>query len=190
MDNDSILDHEKAELILEEGWLLFQQKGYRGVTVDELCLRCQLTKPTLYYYFRDKENLFVSVLQFKLHGFRTAAEQPGTLAERLENVAAVILNSFITEYSSLMRDREHIKDPENQTKIRNAFRGELFEPLNSIMLTGLEQGALTGDRPETLTLLFLGMINNFIGKAVEMKIQNSALARTLTRYFLKGAEVR
>ncbi len=45
------------ELILQEGWRLFQQKGYRGVSTDELCERCSITKPTLYYYFQDKENL-------------------------------------------------------------------------------------------------------------------------------------
>ncbi len=48
MDEEFLLDHENAERILDEGWRLFQQKGYRGVTVDELCLRCGITKPTLY----------------------------------------------------------------------------------------------------------------------------------------------
>jgi hypothetical protein len=37
-------DHPNAERILQEGWELFQQKGYRGVSVDELCQRCQITK--------------------------------------------------------------------------------------------------------------------------------------------------
>ncbi|MBV5350315.1 helix-turn-helix transcriptional regulator, partial [bacterium] len=52
-------ENVNAERILQDGWELFQQKGYRGVSVDEICLRCGITKPTLYYYFKDKENLFV-----------------------------------------------------------------------------------------------------------------------------------
>lgn len=188
MENKLLLDHENAERILEEGWLLFQQKGYRGATVDELCARCELSKPTLYYYFQDKENLFVQVLQNKLHGFRKAAEQPGSLAEQLERVATMILESFKTEYSALFRDREHIKKPENRKEIRNAFYGELFGPLNTIMQTGIEQGKLSGDNSEMLTLIYLGIVNNFIGKSSEMNIQNSSLAKKLTDYFLKGAE--
>jgi AcrR family transcriptional regulator len=188
MNNIVLLDHENAERILEEGWLLFQLKGYRGVTIDELCARCELSKPTLYYYFQDKENLFVHVLEYKLHGFRIAAEQSGTLKERLESVACVILDSFKSEYSALMRDREHIKKPENQKRVRNAFHEELFGPLNNLMQLGLEQGELDGDSSETLTLVFLGIINNFIGKATEMKIQNWSLAKKLTKYFLQGAE--
>jgi len=186
MDNNLILDHENAERILNEGWKLFQQKGYRGVTIDELCSRCGLSKPTLYYYFQDKENLFVQVLKYKLHGFHKVIEEPGTLTERLQRVAASILESFDNEYTALLRDREHLKRPENLQVIREAFRSEMFGPLISLMLLGIQQGELERDDPELLTLVFLGIINNFIGRQVEMKMENAELAERLTTYFLKG----
>lgn len=188
MENPQILDHETAGRILEEAWSMFQQKGYRGVTVDELCRRCRLTKPTLYYYFQDKENLFVQVLQYKLHGFREVIDQPGGVEERLDRTARVILESFQTEYNNLLRDREHIKDPANLDKIRLAFRSELFDPLNSLMQRGLETDELAADTPETLTLVFLGIINNFISRAAEMPGSKQPLARKLTGYFLRGAQ--
>ena len=187
MDNELLIDHENAERILEEGWRLFQQKGYRGVTLDELCSSCQLSKPTLYYYFQDKENLFVHVLLYKLQGFRKAVEQSGTLAERLQAVAVLILDSFQTQYLTLMRDREHLKKPENLKKIRDAFHRELFKPLIIMMQFGIDRGELKRDNPETLALIFLGILNNFIGKAAEMKTKNASLANNLTQYFLLGA---
>jgi AcrR family transcriptional regulator len=188
MDEKFLVDHENAKRILEEGWRLFQQKGYRGVTVDEVCLRCGITKPTLYYYFEDKENLFVQVLQHRLRGFHKEVERPGTLVERLGYVAANILESFQTEYSALLRDREHLKKPENLTKIREAFRGELFGPLFNLMQAGIDQGELAPDNPEVLTLIFLGIVNNFIGKAADLGLDNAALAQKLTAYFLRGAQ--
>jgi AcrR family transcriptional regulator len=186
MDSNLLLDHENAGRILEEGWLLFQQKGYRGVTVDELCQRCGVTKPTLYYYFHDKETLFVQVLQHKLRGFHTVIERPGSLAQRLQAVAASILESFQTEYTAMLRDREHIKDRENLRAIRDAFHAELFGPLNALMQSGIEQGELAGSSAELLSLIFLGSINNFIGRAGEMKMDYPALAGVLTHYFLEG----
>lgn len=188
MENDLLLGHANAERILNEGWHLFQQRGYRGATVDELCLRCQLSKPTVYYYFKDKENLFVQVLQHKLHDFQAAAEQPGSLSERLQSVAVAILTSFQKEYSPLLRDREHIKKPENLKKIRDAFRGSLFGPITAIMQSGISTGELKEEKAETLTLLFLGTINFFIGKAEELNLDQAALARKLTNYFLEGAK--
>ena len=188
MDNNLILDHENAERILNEGWKLFQQKGYRGVTIDELCLRCGLSKPTLYYYFQDKENLFVQVLKYKLHGFHSVIEQPGTLLERLQRVAASILESFQSEYSTLLRDRQHLRRPENLLGIRDAFRSEMIGPLTDLMLLGIQQGELEQEDPDLLTLVYLGIINNFIGKQAEMKVDNAALAEKLTTYFLKGVK--
>lgn len=187
MRKDFLLEHENAEKILEEGWRLFQKMGYRGVTIDALCAVCKISKPTLYYYFQDKETLFVEVLQYRLEQFRAAAEGSGSLPERLQAVAEAILVSFETEYSTLLRDREHIKNPENLQKIRGAFHSGLFGPLNAIMQAGIERGELRQEEADVLTRIFLGMINNFIGRAGEMGDQNAALAQKLTTYFLEGA---
>lgn len=186
MDPAVFLEHENARRILDEAWRLFQQKGYRGVSVNELCQRSGLSKPTLYYYFGDKENLFVQVLRHKLHGFHEVIEQPGTLAERLEMVIVAILESFATDYTTLLRDREHLKRPENLEAVRSAFRGELFGPLAALMQESMARGELQADDPATLTLFFLGAINNFVGRSAELGLSHAALAQKLTNYFLNG----
>ena len=182
------LNNENAERILQEGWHLFEQKGFRGVSLDELCLRSGLSKPTVYYYFHNKENLFVQVLRYKLRGFHEVIEKPGTLDECLERVATSILDGFRVETSVLMRDREHVKQTQALQEIKDAFHSELFDPLIALMRSGIDQGELDGDNPEVLTLIFLGSINNFIGKAGEMHMPNADLAGILTGYFLKGAK--
>ena len=55
------------------------------------------------------------------------------------------------------------------------------------MQSGIDQGELEGNNPEMLTLIFLGVVNNLIGKAKEMGVENFTLARQLTDYFLNGA---
>lgn len=187
MESNFLSEHETAERILEEGWRLFQQKGFRGVTVDEICLRSKLSKPTLYYYFQDKENLFVQILQYKLHGFREVIEQAGTLRSRLEGIAASILDNFETEYSTLLRDREHLKKPESLETIRAAFHNELFGPLTALMQAGIASGELRNEDPGVMTLVFLGSINNFIGKAAELHSDHLTLAAKLTGFFIEGA---
>ena len=36
---------------------LFSIKGYDGVSVQEICDAAEITKPTLYYYFKSKRGL-------------------------------------------------------------------------------------------------------------------------------------
>ena len=181
-------DNENVTRILQVGWHLFEQKGYRGVSLDELCEHCGLSKPTVYYYFHNKENLFVQVLRYKLQGFHNVIEQPGTIRERLERTAHSILESFHSDYNNLMRDREHIKQPEALLEIKNAFHSELFGPLNELMRQGIDEGKMKGHDPKVLTLIFLGMINNFIDKAEEMGSSNTELSKMITKYFLEGAK--
>jgi AcrR family transcriptional regulator len=188
MDQKQLLEHKNAEIILDKSWHLFQQKGYRGFTVDEICLQCNITKPTLYYYFGDKENLFVAVLQHRLQGFHQVLSQPGLLHERLEAFSALIFTSFDTDYNALLRDREHIKQPENQLRVRSAFHDELFSPLKELMQSGIDSGELQGMNAEMLSLIFLGIINNFIGRARQDPSKTDSLAKTLTAFFLQGAK--
>ena len=178
--------HENADRILAIAWELFQQKGYKGVTVEEICARSNLTKPTLYYYFQDKEDLFVKVLQYQLRLFHDVLQQPGEIEDRLKSMAVAVLENFQTQYTVLLHDREHIQKPENQLALREAFRGCLFNPLRALMQSGLDSGALRGRNAEMLTLMFLGVINNFINRSTETGLDTSSLAAELTDLFLEG----
>lgn len=186
MRNKTKLERESAERILAIAWELFQKKGYKGVTVDEICERCNLTKPTLYYYFHDKEDLFVTVLQRQLKLFHDVLQQPGGIEDHLKLMAVAVLENFQTPYTVLLHDREHIKKPENLKALRDAFRGYLFNPLRSLMQSGLDNGILRGRNAEMLTLMFLGIINNFINRTVETGLDTQSLAAELTNLFLEG----
>lgn len=187
MSNKPKLEHENAERILNISWQLFQQKGYKGVSVDEICAQCELTKPTLYYYFHDKEDLFITVLCRQLSIFEGVINQPGTIENRLANFAGAVFENFQSEYSILMRDREHIQKKENQVALRDAFRKSFFNPLLSLMQTGLDSHELQGYSAEMLTLAFLGIVNNFINRETKLGLTNETLAKEVTHLFLKGA---
>ncbi|RPH62052.1 MAG: TetR/AcrR family transcriptional regulator [Chloroflexi bacterium] len=179
-------EHPNAERILQDGWELFQRKGYLGVSVDELCQRSGITKPTLYYYFKNKENLFVEVLLRRLQGFHEVIEQPGTLQERLECIAVVVLDSFKTDYAYLVRDLEHIHSPENALRVRQAFTNELFGPMTELMAEAVAAGQLNGEG-RFLAHLFMGAVEVFIARAGEYGLDHAQLAKRLVAFFLQGA---
>ena len=180
-------EHANAERILLDGWKLFQQKGYLGVSIDEICQRCGITKPTLYYYFQSKENLFVEVLLHRLHGFHEVMEQAGSLQERLERIAPVMFDSFKTDYSYLVRDLEHIKLPENAIRVREAFASEIFIPITALMQDAVSKGILSGDKL-FLAQSFMGLVEAFIARSAEFGFDNRQMAEKVVQFFLKGAQ--
>lgn len=42
---------------------LFNQWGYRGTTVRDICNEIEITAPSLYYYFDSKETIFTTLLE-------------------------------------------------------------------------------------------------------------------------------
>ena len=50
------------ELILDAALDIFSAYGFRGTTVDQIAVRCGLSKPNLLYYFRRKEDIYTAVL--------------------------------------------------------------------------------------------------------------------------------
>ncbi len=183
----SELLNANEELILQIGWQLFQQKGFRGVTTDELCARCSITKPTLYYYFKDKETLFVRILTRELQKLHYSLASSGNFKQRLGEFSQVLLQHFQTGYSVLVHDREHIKKGENQVLVQNAFRNELFEPMMHLMQDGIAEGVLRPADSEFLTLIYLGMVNNFIGKENSQNMDQKSIVDLLVTYFINGA---
>jgi AcrR family transcriptional regulator len=53
----------KREAVLKTAAHLFLEQGYRRTSLSELATRLKITKPALYYYFRNKEEILVECYQ-------------------------------------------------------------------------------------------------------------------------------
>ena len=51
------------ERLLSAARELFARKGYNGTTVREIVAAVGVTKPVLYYYFRNKEGVYLELLR-------------------------------------------------------------------------------------------------------------------------------
>jgi len=54
------------EEIQEKAMELFLKKGYHGMSTTDLCQALGISKPTLYWYFKDKEDILFSVHKDRL----------------------------------------------------------------------------------------------------------------------------
>lgn len=48
--------------VLRTGLSLFSERGYANVTMDQIALKAELTKPTLYQYFDNKADLYSTII--------------------------------------------------------------------------------------------------------------------------------
>src|SRR5947199_4627328 len=84
---------ETKRHILTKAEQLFARHGFDGVSMREIAEACDITKANIYYYFKDKESLYLQVLESDLLAMivalRRAAQQEGTCRARMGCIAAM-----------------------------------------------------------------------------------------------------
>ncbi|MEI6566087.1 MAG: TetR/AcrR family transcriptional regulator [Verrucomicrobiota bacterium] len=99
-------DSDTRQLILHAALRSFAERGYVATSVQRIVSEAKVSKPTLYYYFRDKAGLFQALVDHaheeRYRLMREAAERGGTISEKLEEIV-VALFEFSVRNQELMR---------------------------------------------------------------------------------------
>src|SRR5262245_45959881 len=73
--------------ILDAAYRLFRRRGYTRVSMDEIAAATPVTKRTLYYHFRSKDDLLTAVLETQarlaFEAFRTFGDKLGGSPEAI-----------------------------------------------------------------------------------------------------------
>jgi len=149
--------------ILSEATRLFGRKGYSATSVREVVAAAGVTKPTLYYYFANKEALFSEAIGAQLDGLRMLIEHalttPGPAPERLRDFIDVYVRGGIDNPESvrLMMTATAPTDT-SQPKVlaTERFWAEL-QRLAGLFEQGVDQGLFRADLDiETAIMMLVG----------------------------------
>ena len=94
-------DKTKQE-IRDKAYQLFAEKGFKEVTMKDICERTGLSRGGLYRHYESTEQIFLEIV----NAFSDA--QKNDVCEKIEKrvPAAVILEELLTKYEKEMGDRE------------------------------------------------------------------------------------
>ncbi len=150
-----------AVKIVDAASHLFMQRGYKAVSINDIIRAADVTKPTLYYYFADKEELFVQmglrVLQEVGARLTAAANAPGGTVARLRALAAVLMDDRDRDMRMMRHEMAEHLGPANRNRLARAFFTHLFRPILAVMEEGVAEGTLGHFAPVTLANLFLSV---------------------------------
>jgi AcrR family transcriptional regulator len=88
----------RRERILDTAMEMLAEKGYRGLTMKAVAVRCGLTAPAITYYFKDMQTLLIAVLRRRdaLDAYRFLPTGPdGTLTAA--DIAAGVYHSMMED---------------------------------------------------------------------------------------------
>jgi AcrR family transcriptional regulator len=133
--------------ILEIATDEFANKGFSGARVDDIAARTNTSKRMIYYYFRDKEGLFVAVLE-QAYGSIRQIETTLDLDHLEPESALRALVGFTFDYQNANESFIRLVMVENIHKGVHLARSRMIEELNFSAITTLRdiyrRGRTTG----------------------------------------------
>lgn len=150
-----------AVKIVDAAARLFMQRGYTAVSINDIIRAAEITKPTLYYYFPDKEELFVQM------GLRVLAQmgerlhnrlaRSATMVERLVGLAEVVMDPRQGDMRMMRHEMFEHLGPAQRRRLAYAFQARLFAPIEALMADALVHGDLVRYDAPTLAVMFLSL---------------------------------
>ena len=182
--------------LLTSALTLFSEKGYEGASIREIIQSAGVTRPVLYYYFENKEDLFTRLVEDKFSSFVGAieelAQESKSCKERLKAIMCVAFDLAEHNMEAVRLILQVFFAPPqcgpNLNKAHLAPRR--FKVIEELMRQGLEAGELSGGDARSLALVYMGIMDMHImakSDRPEMHLSES-LGDGLVDLFLAGAE--
>jgi AcrR family transcriptional regulator len=146
--------------LLDAGARLFPERGYDGVSVEDLAKRAGVNKALISYHFGGKRSLYVAVLESV---FAEMADRLATIEEEAGG-APEALHRFLVAFESLTRERRGFPALFLREAVSRGIEPAVVPHLQRII--GIvrrlaERGALEGVfRRVDPTLLHLGLVGS------------------------------
>lgn len=98
--------------LLERSSVVFMKYGLKSVTMDDLCREIGVSKKTIYKYFEDKNDLIISIIQFKVDMDKqtcmSCTKEASNAIEELVNISRFVIEHFTNMNPSVFLDlRKH-----------------------------------------------------------------------------------
>jgi AcrR family transcriptional regulator len=149
--------------ILKSAAAAFRRRGYHGASVGEIARNLRMTKGSLYYYFRNKEEILyfchdysLDILLDLLARVEKDARSPD---ERLRQLIASFVHMIIDELqgTALTMDLQALSPPLLRKVIA---KRDLFDRgVRRILREGMDRGLFVPGDPKLLTFAILGAVN-------------------------------
>jgi len=186
----------QEQRILEVAKELFTQRGFANVAVRDICRAADVTPPTLYYYFKNKEALFDAVVRksVSMKDFIATLSQACEEAKESETKVQIFLRTYLANFP-----KDHLNvglyvrhSTEELDSIGRKTLAADLAKIQSILTAIVNEGIVGGEFRETdpgmAAECLLGMMNRFVFQQIHFRrnYKPAEAASYLSDFFLRA----
>ena len=162
------IEAQKRESVIQAAAISFARNGYHGTTMDQIAEMLDVSKPTLYKYYKNKSELLHACDEKATARFlelaRESVELDGTALDKIKHYQYSSVEFLTDEFGrALALVEETGLDPEGRQHWRET-RDEITEMFRDIVREGIEKKEINPRVDPKLTMLALFGAFNLIAK--------------------------
>jgi len=153
----------KRTAVIRAAARAFSRHGYHNTSIDMIAAALNVTKPTVYYYVANKEQLlfecFVAGLERIRSALRRAGRQPAPAGERLQLVISNYAQAIASEYGwCMVRAEDQDLSPAMGARIK-ALKSEIDQGIRRLLREGMRDGSIEVCDPKMCAFAIAGALN-------------------------------
>ena len=144
---------------------LFSRKGYASTTVREIVEAAHVTKPALYYYFQNKEGIYLELMREAEARFEillgSARKEIGTVKKRILRFSEKVFQLFLDQIEIARLGISIHYGPAQGTPFFDfdSFHLKFQELIEQLIREGIRKGEFRKGNVMDMTWAVLGTIN-------------------------------
>jgi AcrR family transcriptional regulator len=153
----------KREAVILTAARAFRERGYHNTSLDDIASELNVTKPTVYHYVENKEQLlfecFRAGLNQIMEGFAEIRDSQGSARERLEYVITRYAEAITSDFGWCMVQAENQDlSPAMSRKVK-ALKSEIDQGMRRLILAGQLDGSIRKCDAKITAFALAGALN-------------------------------
>jgi AcrR family transcriptional regulator len=153
----------KREAVLRTAAMLFNEKGFHATSLDDVAERLNITKPTVYYYVKSKDEILFECVRIGLQRLEQASTQAlqngGDTRANLIAVMGEYVQIVTTDFGMcLIRVGEDPLTLDSRRKLR-LLKSRIDLRFRALIAQGIEEGVLKPCDPKFAAFSVAGALS-------------------------------
>ncbi len=186
---------QKKEAVLREAARLFCEQGYSETQMSDVASQLGVSKPTIYYYFKNKEDVLVECFEVGFNLIEAALRKVDKTAkngaDRLRNVLLAYAELMTQDFGKCtVRVSTAGLSEEGRARV-DIHRRRFDSRIRDLVADAVKDGSIGKCDPKIATFTILGSLN-WIGRwhSAEGPLKPAQLARVIVDQAFAGLDPR
>ena len=157
----------KRNAVLQAAAQLFNERGFHATSLDDIAARLNVTKPTLYYYVKNKDEILLQCvrqgLDMMLEGIAASRAAGGKAIDQLMTCMQVYARIVTMDFGMcLIRVGDEQLPPESRKELRR-LKSAIDQEFRRLVAEGVAEGSLQPCDPKMTAFVIAGALS-WIGR--------------------------